>query len=247
MPRANPPPRTATPRLGPRRRRRRPASRRAMRQGGRRGQVSRAAARHADRHQGHHRRPRVGRPRPARRCAKTTSPRPTPRSWRRLRDAGAIVLGKTVTVEFACFDPSPSRNPWDRRRRPKAHARRIQQRLGRRGGRGHVPRGDRHADGRVARAAVDLLRRRHVQADVRPRRSRRRRPGELPFRPRRPDRATRGRPGTHARVPSPVPRFRPARRHRSPPPTPRQPSWNRRGWACSAGFSKTRPTSRSAN
>ena len=30
-----------------------------------------------------------------------------------LRNAGAIVLGKTVTVEFACFDPSPSRNPWD--------------------------------------------------------------------------------------------------------------------------------------
>ncbi len=31
----------------------------------------------------------------------------------RLREAGAVVLGKTVTVEFACFDPSPSRNPWD--------------------------------------------------------------------------------------------------------------------------------------
>jgi aspartyl-tRNA(Asn)/glutamyl-tRNA(Gln) amidotransferase subunit A len=31
-----------------------------------------------------------------------------------LRQAGAIILGKTVTVEFACFDPSPTRNPWDR-------------------------------------------------------------------------------------------------------------------------------------
>jgi len=30
-----------------------------------------------------------------------------------LRHAGAIILGKTVTVQFACFDPSPSRNPWD--------------------------------------------------------------------------------------------------------------------------------------
>ena len=29
----------------------------------------------------------------------------------RLRQAGAIVLGKTVTTEFACFDPSPTRNP----------------------------------------------------------------------------------------------------------------------------------------
>lgn len=29
-----------------------------------------------------------------------------------LRRAGAVILGKTVTVEFACFDPSPTRNPW---------------------------------------------------------------------------------------------------------------------------------------
>ncbi len=32
-----------------------------------------------------------------------------------LREAGAILLGKTVTVEFACFDPPPTRNPWDPR------------------------------------------------------------------------------------------------------------------------------------
>jgi Asp-tRNA(Asn)/Glu-tRNA(Gln) amidotransferase A subunit family amidase len=30
-----------------------------------------------------------------------------------LREAGAIILGKTVTVQFACFDPSPTLNPWD--------------------------------------------------------------------------------------------------------------------------------------
>ncbi len=30
----------------------------------------------------------------------------------RLRQAGAIVLGKTHTTEFASFDPSPARNPW---------------------------------------------------------------------------------------------------------------------------------------
>jgi len=30
-----------------------------------------------------------------------------------LRRAGAIILGKTVTVECACFDPSPTRNPWN--------------------------------------------------------------------------------------------------------------------------------------
>ena len=31
----------------------------------------------------------------------------------KLRKAGAIVLGKTVTTEWACFDPSPTRNPWN--------------------------------------------------------------------------------------------------------------------------------------
>lgn len=30
-----------------------------------------------------------------------------------LRRAGAVMMGKTVTVEFACFDPSPTRNPWN--------------------------------------------------------------------------------------------------------------------------------------
>ncbi len=31
-----------------------------------------------------------------------------------LRQAGAVILGKTVTVEFACFDPSPTLNPWSK-------------------------------------------------------------------------------------------------------------------------------------
>jgi len=30
-----------------------------------------------------------------------------------LRNAGAIMLGKTVTTEFACLDPSPTINPWN--------------------------------------------------------------------------------------------------------------------------------------
>lgn len=32
---------------------------------------------------------------------------------RRLRDAGAIIFGKTVTTEFATFQPGPTRNPHD--------------------------------------------------------------------------------------------------------------------------------------
>ena len=35
-----------------------------------------------------------------------------------LRAAGAIILGKTVTCEWACFDPSPTRNPWNTERTP---------------------------------------------------------------------------------------------------------------------------------
>ncbi len=31
----------------------------------------------------------------------------------RLKQAGAIVLGKTVTTPLACFDPPPTRNPWN--------------------------------------------------------------------------------------------------------------------------------------
>jgi aspartyl-tRNA(Asn)/glutamyl-tRNA(Gln) amidotransferase subunit A len=36
----------------------------------------------------------------------------------RLRGAGAIILGKTVTTEFASFDPPPTRNPWNLQRTP---------------------------------------------------------------------------------------------------------------------------------
>jgi Asp-tRNA(Asn)/Glu-tRNA(Gln) amidotransferase A subunit family amidase len=32
---------------------------------------------------------------------------------RSLKKAGAILLGKTVTTEWACFDPPPTRNPWN--------------------------------------------------------------------------------------------------------------------------------------
>jgi aspartyl-tRNA(Asn)/glutamyl-tRNA(Gln) amidotransferase subunit A len=30
-----------------------------------------------------------------------------------LREAGAVILGKTVTTEFAALDPGPTRNPWN--------------------------------------------------------------------------------------------------------------------------------------
>lgn len=37
---------------------------------------------------------------------------------RRLRQAGAVLLGKTVTTAYASFDPPPTRNPWDLDRTP---------------------------------------------------------------------------------------------------------------------------------
>ena len=70
-----------------------------------------------------------------------------------LRRAGAVILGKTVTVQFACFDPSPTRNPWN----PRAHARRIQQRIGRGPGHGYVPRGPRHPNRRLPGPAIHTI------------------------------------------------------------------------------------------
>ena len=36
----------------------------------------------------------------------------------RLREAGAIIVGKTVTTPYAFFDPPPTRNPWNLERTP---------------------------------------------------------------------------------------------------------------------------------
>src|SRR5207248_3972132 len=37
---------------------------------------------------------------------------------RRLREAGAVFVGKTVTTQYASFDPPPTRNPWKLDRTP---------------------------------------------------------------------------------------------------------------------------------
>ena len=36
----------------------------------------------------------------------------------RLREAGAVLVGKTATTQYASFDPSPTRNPWNAERTP---------------------------------------------------------------------------------------------------------------------------------
>jgi aspartyl-tRNA(Asn)/glutamyl-tRNA(Gln) amidotransferase subunit A len=37
---------------------------------------------------------------------------------RGLREAGAVLVGKTVTTQYASFDPPPTRNPWNAERTP---------------------------------------------------------------------------------------------------------------------------------
>ena len=39
-----------------------------------------------------------------------------------LREAGAVILGKTVTTEFAASEPRGTRNPWDPERTPAGRA-----------------------------------------------------------------------------------------------------------------------------
>jgi Asp-tRNA(Asn)/Glu-tRNA(Gln) amidotransferase A subunit family amidase len=58
---------------------------------------------------------------PTRAGSSITDPRPAEGDAAvvaRLRKAGAIILGKTVTTEFASFDPPVTRNPWNLDRTP---------------------------------------------------------------------------------------------------------------------------------
>ena len=61
------------------------------------------------------------------------------------RKAGGLLLGKTVTTEFANLHPGPTRNPHDL----TPHAGRLVERLGRGGRRLHGAARDRHADHRL--------------------------------------------------------------------------------------------------
>ena len=86
-----------------------------------------------------------------------------------LREAGAVILGKVVTTEFAATEPRGTRNPWDTR----AHAGRIEQRLRRRGRLRHGPGGARDPGRRLDPASGELLRRCRLQAERRRDQSRR--------------------------------------------------------------------------
>ena len=81
----------------------------------------------------------------------------------RLRAAGAVIMGKTVTAEYAYFHPGKTRNPHDKTRTPGGSSMRF-----RGGGRGlHGAGRDRHADQWLDHPARRLLRRGRLQADPR--------------------------------------------------------------------------------
>ena len=81
----------------------------------------------------------------------------------RLREAGAVILGKTVTTELAVFSPGKTRNPHDLTRTPG----RLIKRLCSRRGRGNGAAGNRYPDERVDDQAGLVLRRVWIQADIR--------------------------------------------------------------------------------
>ena len=93
----------------------------------------------------------------------------------RLREAGAIILGKTVTTPFAWIDPPVTRNPWNLERTPGGSSS---------GSAAAVACGmclgaTRHADRRLDHPARVVLRRRRYEADLRAREHQ----GILPFAP----------------------------------------------------------------
>ena len=143
------------------------------------------------------------------------------------RTANAVILGKTVTTEFANRHPGPTTNPHN----AGAHAGRLVVGLGRRGRRRPCAARLRHADRRLGDPARGLLRRDRLQADLR-RLLAGRHQDAMPFgRHARPD-------GAHARRHRAVPR----RRARAAAGADRARHRARRASASAARRSGTRPS-----
>ena len=88
----------------------------------------------------------------------------------RLRADGAVIMGKTVTTEYAYFHPGKTRNPHDPSRTPG----RLVERVGRCGGGPYGAGRHRLADQRLGDPAGRILRRRRLQADPWPHSAQRR-------------------------------------------------------------------------
>jgi len=74
-----------------------------------------------------------------------------------LRLAGAVIIGKTHTTEFAYFDPSPARNPHNIAHTPGGSSSGSAAAVGAAGGW--------HSNGRLGQSASCVLRRRSFQAE----------------------------------------------------------------------------------
>ena len=139
--------------------------------------TKRAAARPAAwgpcRHQGHHRYP-ICRPKMAMPWIPGRRPSDDAVLVARLRAAGALILGKTVSTECAYLAPAKTRNPHD----PQRTGWLV---LGLRGGgrQRHGPTGDRNPDRRLGDPPGIVLRRGWFQTDLRPD-SAQRRAADLP-------------------------------------------------------------------
>ena len=186
---------------------------------GRRRSPARAAARRAGRHQGHHRRRRPADDLPFQDPRRTTSPTADAVCVQKLRGAGAIVMGKLSTHEFAIGGPSfdlpwpPARNPWN----PDHHPGGSSSGSGAGVAAGPVPDGAGHRHRRQRAQSRELLRHRRAEADLRPGVAPRRLPAVLHARPYRPDDAHRRRQRADAggdRRPRPA-RSRQRRRRRT--------------------------------
>ena len=106
--------------------------------------------------------PATCRPSSARRCGPAARRAATPRRSRALRAAGAVIMGKTVTTEYAYYHPGKTRNPHDPARTPG----RLVERLGGGGRRRHGAGRDRLADQRLGDPPGGVLRRCRLQADA---------------------------------------------------------------------------------
>ena len=80
-----------------------------------------------------------------------------------LREAGAVIVGKTVTTEFAATEPRGTRNPWDTARTPGGSSSGSAAAVGDRHHHGRA----RHPGDRLDPAARELLRLLRLQADGR--------------------------------------------------------------------------------
>ena len=103
-------------------------------------------------------------PAPGRACHRQSSDAPEASCVSILKQHGALMLGKTVTTEFAYFEPGPTHNPHNLAHTPGGSS--SGSAAG--GGRRIMPVGDWYTDGRLGDSPGGILRDRWLQAQLWP-------------------------------------------------------------------------------